>query len=78
MLGWLVVACFAGSDFELPVTTVTLTSTITVSVEIVNYEIPEPKHEEIKVTFCVSEETVTFLPSSFVTITIEDNDSKAQ
>ena len=59
----------------------TLTPSVTeysVTVDILNDEIPEPEHEEFQVSFSVSGDIVTFLPSSFITITVDDNDSKAQ
>ena len=74
-------SCSVGVDYNLPETSVTLTPgtlEYSVSVEIVNDGVPEPISESLLVTFSVVEETVVFNPNAFVTIAIEDNDSKEE
>ena len=71
-----------GDDYNIPVTSVMLTSaayTYSVAVEIMNDNIPEPRSESLQVSFSVEDQDrVQFLPRSSITITIEDNDGKEE
>ena len=73
------ISTHAASDYNLLNTSVTLTLAVTsytIIIDFIQDEIPEPKMEDVEVSFDVvsDDDMVTFEPAASITISIEDDD----